>query len=317
MSPKYSEQPSPEELRGPEQPFSLIEPESPEFLELQQRLIEQSGCPDIEQDPEKFAEWLKKAKSLDEYLGYMGTIGKIDPYGFLQYEEGRIRDLATISKGFDRARTYSQGELIELAFAYIGQHAQTENPKLKLNLERAYDKIETRNLFDAFNPRGKNFPRGHNLENFIDLYVQADRSRLQNLIDTLRRSIAESQVTDETHGSRIKGSEPLQYRLINGELTRNDFADFTEQYGAAFEPAVEIRPLAYGLGRNDIPTQPYTEPRVSGLYGKPGTLNKRDLDIARCDQQIQILLATLHEKKYPMVVTFRSGRATVTNVETE
>lgn len=144
MSPKNPEQPTPEELIIPKPPreeqaprlsqFDLINPESPEFLVLRQKLIERSGCPDIEGNPEEFAEWLEKAHALDEYLGYLATIGKIDPYGFLQSREGRIKDLAILAKGFDKGKSYSPSETIELAFACIREKAHTEDARLKLIL---------------------------------------------------------------------------------------------------------------------------------------------------------------------------------------
>lgn len=325
MSPKTPEQTPPKDLISPELPreeesprrsqFDLINPESPEFLELRQKLIEQSGCPDIEKNPEKFAEWLEKAHTIDEYLGYLATIGKIDPYGFLQSKEGKIKDLAILAKDFDREKSYSPSEMIGLAFAYIREQANTENPALKLNPTRIYDELETINLYNAFNPRQRNFWYGHHLENATNLYLQIDQAQIQPLIDLLKQWLKEARVEDETYGSRIKGSEPLQFRLLNNKTTEEDFTEHAKKYGTVFVPTVEIRPLAYGIRRNDISAKPYTEPPVSGLYGEPAVLSESDLDIARCDQQILILLAILDQNKIPVVITFRSGDTTVSNLE--
>lgn len=135
------------------------------------------------------------------------------------------------------------------------------------------------------------------------------------MIDLLKRWLKEARIEDETYGWRIEGDESLQFRLLNSETTKGDFTEYSEKYGTIFVPTVEIRPLAYGLRGNDVPTKPYTEPLVSGIYRKPAVLNEYNLGIARCDQQILILLATLDQKKVPIVVTFRSGNITVSNVE--
>ncbi|MFA6533990.1 MAG: hypothetical protein WCT37_02340 [Patescibacteria group bacterium] len=325
MSTETPEQTPPEDLINPEIPkkeqtprssqFDLINPESPEFIELRQKLIEQSGCPDIETDPEKFAEWLEKAHALSEYLGYLSTIEKIDPYGLLQSKEGKIKDLAILAKDFDREKKYSPNEIIELAFAYIRKQANTKNPKLKLNPARTYDEVETKNLYNAFNPRQRNFWYGHHLENATDLYLQIDQPQIQALIDLLKQWLGEARVEDEAHGSRIKGSESLQLRLLNPQATEEDFAEHTKKYGAVFMPTVEIRPLAYGIRHDEIPAKPYTEPPVSGLYREPAVLKESDLALARCDQQILSLLATLNQNKVPIVITFRSGNITITNLE--
>ena len=324
MFPKNPEQTPPEDLISPETPkeespqssqFDLINPESPKFLELRQKLIKQSGCPDIEKNPEKFAEWLEKAHSLDEYLGYLATIGKIDPYGLLQSREGKIKDLAILAKGFDREKSYNPEELIVLAFAYIREQTNAENPALKLNPDCTYDEMKIKNLYKAFNPRRRNFWYGHHLENATNLYLQIDQPQTQALIDLLKQWLQEARVEEETHGSRIKGFESLQLRLLNQQATEEDFAEHTKKYGAVFVPTVEIRPLAYGIRHEEIPARTYTEPPVSGLYGKPAVLKDSDLTLARCDQQILSLLAALDQNKVPIVITFRSGDTIVSNLE--
>ena len=312
-----NEPPTPEIQTTGSLSLDLLTPESPEFLELQQKLIEQSGCPNIEKDPKKFTEWLEKAHTLKEYLGYLATVSKTDPYGFLQGNIERINDLAILAKDSNRRKSNNPEEIITLAFAYIKEQANVETAALKLNPNRTYDELETKNLYRAFNPQQRNFWYGHGLENTTNLYLQIDQTQTQALIDSLKQWLPKARIKDEIDGFHIRGSEPLGLYLPNPQTTGENFVKDTKRYGTVFVPTVEIRPLAYGIRHDEIPNRPYTEPPVSSLYGEPAVLKDSDLAMARCDQQILNLLATLDQNKVPIVITFRSGNITVSNLETK
>lgn len=308
---------TPEQEQSPKSlELALIDPENPKFVEIRELLISQSGCPDIEKSPEEFAKWLEQARTFQEYLGYLATTGKVDPYGFLQGREGGINDLSMLAKNFGREKKYTYDEIIERAFAYIKEQTNTPTPRLRLNPNRTYDEQEIKNLRSALNPQNRNFWLGFSLENRMTVYLQLDQSQLQSLTEWLKQWLKEAQVEDQPEGVRISGLDPLVLSLFYGKAVEADFAGDKDKYGQTFVPSVEIRPLAYGLRHHEIPSQPYTEPPVNGLYKKPAALTDGDLGWARCDQQILILLAALDKAKVPIVITFRSGSSkNVSNIE--
>lgn len=261
---------------------------------------------------------METASTFREYLGYLATVGKVDPCGYLRKGGDRIYNLALLAKDFEQRREppYNYDEIIALAFSYIREQTNATSPSLKLNPDTLYDESETKKLFTALNPKTTNFTYGRGLENCIDIYLQIDKAQIQSLVDDLKKYLDEAKVKEEDGNFRIAGEEPLTFRVLQG-------ADIDETFPAkavksdTFIPSVDIRPLAYDIRHNDVPDRPYTEPPVNGLYKKPAVLQTSDLDAARCDQQILVLLAALDQAKMPVVLTFRSGGKIVSNLESD
>lgn len=280
---------------NPDLALDLFSPQEDKerFNDLKAELIQKSGCPDIRKNLAAFSEWMKQAKTFDEYLGYLSVVCDIDPYQLL----------AQASSYYMRGVIDSENcpSSIEGFFQAVQKITGSKEPRLRLTKTDVYTYEQAEYLHNLLYRTGY-FRYKAILENNARIFLRLNTDQEENLIENLLSWIKRS-IIIRRHNQKqihIEGADDLQIAYTSADTPEGEALLQPFYYPKTLTPSEEEFCIFEPPLKKDSANE-------SDLLQRVSFINKVLEGSNYAQQKILILLTALRKSNINMKINFVSS----------